>query len=113
MFLHGSPSIQECLFDEDGVMISHTIDFIVDGKSVDEITAKLEEMKTSLNKPIFLLNNKYFPFFDTTHSDSVSNSISLINLNSIKDFENKNNIIIKIFTIRIIDFIYKMNTMIK
>ena len=45
-------SIQECLFDEDGVMISHTIDFIVDGKSVDEITAKLEEMKTSLNKPI-------------------------------------------------------------
>ena len=45
-------SIQECLIDEDGVMVSHTIDFIVDGKSVDDINAKLKEMKTSLDKPI-------------------------------------------------------------
>ena len=45
-------SIQECLIDEDGVMVSHTIDFIVDGKSTDEIGAKLEDMKTSLDKPI-------------------------------------------------------------
>ena len=62
---------------------------------VSFICKQLIDLEASLNKPIFLLNNKDFPFFDTTHSDSVSNSISLINLNSIKDFENKNNIIIE------------------
>ena len=45
-------SIQECLFDEDGVMVSHTIDYIVDGKTKDEIKTKLKEMKSSLDKPI-------------------------------------------------------------
>ena len=45
-------SIQECLIDEDGVMVSHTIDFIVDGKTKDEINEKLDEMKSSLKKPI-------------------------------------------------------------
>ena len=32
---------------------------------------------------------KKFPFFDTTHSNNISNTISLININSIKDFEKK------------------------
>ena len=45
-------SIQECLIDEDGVMVSHTIDYIVDGKDIDEINTKLKEMKSSLDKPI-------------------------------------------------------------
>ena len=40
-------------------------------------------------KPIFLLKNEKYPFFDTTHSTNVSNSISLININSIEDFESK------------------------
>ena len=49
------------------------------------------ELENSLIKPIFLLKNSDFPFYDTSHSNNVFNSMSLINLNSIKDFENKIN----------------------
>ena len=52
---------------------------------------KLLEIEKSLLKPINLLKNDEFPFFDTTHSKNIFNSISLINLNSIKDFEKKIN----------------------
>ena len=50
---------------------------------------KLIELESSLIKPISLLENKEFPFYDTTHSDRVFNSLSLINLKSIDDFEKK------------------------
>ena len=50
---------------------------------------KLIDLENSLNEPIYLLKNKDYPFFDTTHSENVSNTISLINLNSIRDFEIK------------------------
>jgi len=52
---------------------------------------KILELENSLMKPIFLLQNDVNPFFDTSHSNKVFNSISLINLNSIKDFEKKIN----------------------
>ena len=52
---------------------------------------KLIELESSLSKPIFLLKNNEFPFFDTSNSNKVFNSISLINLNSIVDFEKKIN----------------------
>ena len=52
---------------------------------------KLLVLEGSLLKPISLLQNKEFPFYDTSHSDKVFNSISLINLNSIEDFEKKIN----------------------
>ena len=52
---------------------------------------KLLEIENSLLKPIFLLKNDEFPFFDTTNSKNIFNSMSLINLNSIKDFEKKIN----------------------
>ena len=52
---------------------------------------KLIELESSLSKPIFLLKNNEFPFFDTSNSNKVFNSISLINLNSIADFEKKIN----------------------
>ena len=55
------------------------------------LTNKLMELESSLIKPIFLLKNTDFPFFDTSHSSNVFNSMSLINLNSIKDFEKKVN----------------------
>ena len=55
------------------------------------ISEKLLELETSLTKPIFLLKNSDFPFYDTTNSNNVMNSISLININSIKDFEKKIN----------------------
>ena len=49
---------------------------------------KLIELESSLITPISLLKNSEFPFFDTTHTDNVFNSISLINLNSVEDFGN-------------------------
>ena len=56
-----------------------------------KLSEKLHELEDSLAKPIFLLKNIEFPFFDTSHSNNIFNSISLINLNSIKDFEKKIN----------------------
>ena len=47
---------------------------------------RLGDLEKSLLKPISLLQNKEFPFYDTSHSDKVFNSISLVNLNSIEDF---------------------------
>ena len=52
---------------------------------------KLMELENSLLKPITLLKNIDHPFFDTSHSKNIFNSMSLINLNSIKDFEKKVN----------------------
>ena len=56
-----------------------------------KLSEKLNELENSLTKPIFLLKNIEFPFFDTSNSNSFFNSISLINLNSIKDLEKKIN----------------------
>ena len=53
------------------------------------LESKLMELENSLLKPITLLKNIDFPFFDTSHSNNVFNSMSLINLNTIKDFEQK------------------------
>ena len=55
------------------------------------LSNKLLELENSLTGPIFLLNNNEFPFYDTSHSNNVFNSISLINVKSIKDFEKKIN----------------------
>jgi len=55
------------------------------------ISEKLLELEISLEKPIFFLKNSQFPFYDTSSSNNVMNSISLINLNSIKDLEMKIN----------------------
>ena len=52
---------------------------------------KLLELEKSLAKPISLLKNGNFPFYDTSSSNNVFNSMSLINLNSVKDFEKKIN----------------------
>jgi len=46
---------------------------------------KLIEIEEKIRPPTYLLQNKEFPFFDTTHSKETHNTISLINLNSIKD----------------------------
>ena len=60
------------------------------------LVKKLVELESSLMKPIFLLQNSEFPFYDTSHSNKTFNSISLINLNSIQDFEKKINQKIKL-----------------
>ena len=75
---------------------------ILDGEEQISITAddldqrsklinKLIDLESSLKKPIFLLKNNEFPFYDTSNSNKVFNSISLINLNSIEDFEKRIN----------------------
>ena len=55
------------------------------------LSNKLMELENSLSQPISLLKNTDFPFYDTSHSNNIFNSMSLINLNSIKDFEKKIN----------------------
>jgi Uncharacterized Fe-S protein len=57
----------------------------------EELVNKIIELEISLKKPIYLMKNKEFPFFDTSVSNKVdfTNSISLLNLQSIKDFKNK------------------------
>ena len=55
------------------------------------LSNKLMELENSLLQPISLLKNIDLPFYDTSHSNNIFNSISLINLNSIKDFEKKIN----------------------
>ena len=57
----------------------------------ENISKKLLELEPDLPGPSYLLKNELFPFYDTTNSSSVSNTISLINLNSIKDFNEKIN----------------------
>ena len=52
---------------------------------------KLIDLESSLKKPMFLLQNNEFPFYDTSNLYKVFNSISLINLNSIEDFEKRIN----------------------
>tara|TARA_Y100001970_G_C14238167_1_gene863205 strand:+ start:2260 stop:3033 length:774 start_codon:yes stop_codon:yes gene_type:complete len=52
----------------------------------------LVEVEKKILKPVYLLRNEKFPFFDTTHSKQTHNTISLINLNSIKELSNKLNI---------------------
>ena len=57
----------------------------------ENLSKKLIELEPDLPNPTYLLKNELFPFYDTTNNSSVSNTISLINLNSIKDFSEKIN----------------------
>ena len=57
----------------------------------DAISKEISKLEPNLPGPIYFLKNELFPFYDTTNSSSVSNTISLINLNSIKDFNQKIN----------------------
>ena len=45
-------TVQECLLDTDGVMVSHTIDNMLDGDDISEIKEKVKEMELAFNKPI-------------------------------------------------------------
>jgi len=57
----------------------------------EAISKEISKLEPNLPDPIFLLKNELFPFYDTTNSSNVSNTISLINLNSIKNFNQKIN----------------------
>ena len=55
------------------------------------IVKKIIELESSLKEPIVLMRNKEFPFFDTSVSKKVEfvNSVSLLNIQSINDFQDK------------------------
>ena len=55
------------------------------------LSNKIIELENSLKEPIVLMKNEEFPFFDTSISNKVDfiNSVSLINIQSISDFQKK------------------------
>ena len=55
------------------------------------LSSKIIELENSLKGPIVLMKNQKFPFFDTSISNKVNfiNSISLLNIQSIHEFEKK------------------------
>jgi len=59
----------------------------------EALSNKISELESSLEQPIVLMKNDDFPFFDTSISKKVDfvNSVSLLNTQSINDFENKTN----------------------
>ena len=67
-----------------------TIDVNEIGQS-DQLSKKMLELENSLEKPLFLMKNEDNPFFDTAISNKtvLPHSISLLNIKSIKDFQDK------------------------
>ena len=65
--------------------------------NVDDVDERIDlvnnmiDLENSLTKDIKLMKNEEYPFYDTSISNKsmFRNSISLLNINSIKDFENK------------------------
>ncbi len=59
----------------------------------EALSNKISELESSLKQPISLMKNDDFPFFDTSISKKVDfvNSVSLLNIQSINDFEKKTN----------------------
>jgi len=57
----------------------------------EALSNKISELEESLKQPIVLMKNYEFPFFDTSISKKVDfvNSVSLLNIQSINDFQNK------------------------
>ena len=55
------------------------------------LSNKIIELENSLKEPIVLMKNKESPFFDTSISNKVDfiNSVSLLNIQSINDFQKK------------------------
>ena len=59
----------------------------------EALSNQISELESSLKQPITLMKNEDFPFFDTSISRKVDfvNSVSLLNIQSINDFEKKVN----------------------
>ena len=59
----------------------------------EALSNKISELESSLKQPLTLMKNDDFPFFDTSISKKVDfvNSVSLLNIQSIIDFEKKVN----------------------
>ena len=59
----------------------------------EALSTKITELESSLKQPIVLMKNNESPFFDTSISNKVDfvNSVSLLNIQSINDFQKKIN----------------------
>ena len=57
----------------------------------EALSNKIIELENSIKQPIVLMKNNEFPFFDTSISNKVDfiNSVSLLNIQSINDFQKK------------------------
>ena len=57
----------------------------------EALSSKITELESSLKQPIVLMKNNESPFFDTSISNKVDfvNSVSLLNIHSINDFQKK------------------------
>ena len=57
----------------------------------EELSNNITELEETLKQPIVLMKNNDFPFFDTSISNKVDfvNSVSLLNMQSINDFQKK------------------------
>ena len=57
----------------------------------EALSSKITELESSLKQPIVLMKNNESPFFDTSISNKVDfvNSVSLLNIQSINDFQKK------------------------
>jgi uncharacterized protein YcbX len=93
--LKNSPVLNKYDFKYENGMISISGDnkgiSTISIEDKEAISKEISKLEPNLPGPIYFLKNELFPFYDTTNSSSVSNTISLINLNSIKDFNKKIN----------------------
>ena len=96
--LKNSPVLNKYNFLFNGEKLTLTLKnkeiLTIDINELDErqaISNKISELENSLKQPIVLMNNKEFPFFDTSISKKVDfvNSVSLLNIQSINDFQKK------------------------
>ena len=83
-------------FNENKLTLIHDNNeiFTIDTDNMNEyelLTNKILELENSLQEPIFLMKNDKLPFFDTSISKKtiLTHSISLLNIKSIEDFQNK------------------------
>ena len=98
--LKNSPSLNKYNFTLDNNKLTLTKDNkeilsidVDDTNEYESISNKILELESSLKQPITLMKNNEFPFFDTSISKKVDfvNSVSLLNIQSINDFEKKIN----------------------
>jgi len=93
--LKNTPALNKYDFKFENGMISISKDnkeiSTISIEDKEAISKEISKLEPDLPGPIYFLKNELFPFYDTTNSSSVSNTISLINLNSIKDFNQKIN----------------------
>ena len=96
--LKNSPALNKYNFQFEDEKLIFTIKnkeiLTIDANQFSErevLSNKISELESSLEQPIVLMKNDAFPFFDTSISNKVDfvNSVSLLNIQSINDFQNK------------------------